>query len=174
MHFFYKKDLSWKTKITLELCFDRSSIKWGKMAKWDSGGKLDNGRKQLLSSWVDHGITTYYIIFPSIEQWSLNCSTHAKNSSKMVKKLNNVNLSLRKKCPYSELFWSAFSRIRTEDGGIRTPYSVQMEKKADQNNSEYGHFSRNVLLKVCEWFLFKQSKTTCNILWSWWVLFTFL
>ena len=124
MHFFYKKDLSWKTKITLELCFDRSSIKWGKMAKWDSGGKLGNGRKQLLSSWVDHGITTYYIIFPSIEQWSLNCSTHAKNSSKMVKKLNNVNLSLRKKCPYSELFWSAFSRIRTECGVCLNVYHV--------------------------------------------------
>ena len=26
--------------------------------------------------------------------------------------------SLRKKCPYSELFWSAFSRIRTEYGEI--------------------------------------------------------
>ena len=24
------------------------------------------------------------------------------------------HFSLRKKCPYSELFWSAFSRIRTE------------------------------------------------------------
>ena len=29
------------------------------------------------------------------------------------------SLSLRKKCPYSELFWPAFSRIRTEDGEIR-------------------------------------------------------
>ena len=27
--------------------------------------------------------------------------------------------SLRKKCPYSELFWSVFSRIRTEYGEIR-------------------------------------------------------
>ena len=27
---------------------------------------------------------------------------------------------LRKKCPYSELFWSAFSRIRTEYGEIRS------------------------------------------------------
>ena len=25
-------------------------------------------------------------------------------------------ITLRKKCPYSELFWSAFSRIRTEYG----------------------------------------------------------
>ena len=28
--------------------------------------------------------------------------------------------ALRKKCPYSELFWSTFSRIRTEYGGIRS------------------------------------------------------
>ena len=27
-------------------------------------------------------------------------------------------LSLRNKCPYSELFWSTFSRIRTEYGEI--------------------------------------------------------
>ena len=31
-----------------------------------------------------------------------------------------VNLSLREKCPYSGLFWSAFSRIRTECGRMRT------------------------------------------------------
>ena len=30
--------------------------------------------------------------------------------------------SLRQKCPYSELFWSALSRIRTEYGEIDTPY----------------------------------------------------
>ena len=42
-------------------------------------------------------------------------------------------MSLREKCPYTELFWSAFSRIRTE-------YGVEMRENADQNNSEYGHF----------------------------------
>ena len=30
------------------------------------------------------------------------------------------NLSLRKKCPYSEFFWSVFSRIQSECGKIRT------------------------------------------------------
>ena len=56
------------------------------------------------------------------------------------------NLSLPKKCPYSELFWSAFSRIRTEYGVIRSisPYSARKRENADQNNSEYGHFSRSV------------------------------
>ena len=55
-------------------------------------------------------------------------------------------LSLRKKCPYLELFWFAFSRIRTEYEEIRSisPYSVRMRENADQNNSEYGHFSRSV------------------------------
>ena len=59
--------------------------------------------------------------------------------------LNQLNPSLRKKCPYSELFWSGFSRIRTEYGEIPriSPYSVRMRKNADQNNSEYGHFLRS-------------------------------
>ena len=38
-------------------------------------------------------------------------------------------LTLLEKCPYSEFFWSVFSRIRTEYG---------------PENSEYGHFSRSV------------------------------
>ena len=41
------------------------------------------------------------------------------------------------KCPYSELFWSAFSRIRTEYGEIRS--------NADKNNFEYGHFWRSAI-----------------------------
>ena len=56
--------------------------------------------------------------------------------------------TLRKNCPYSELFWSVFSRIRTEYGEIRSisPYSVQMRENKDQNNSEYGHFFRSDML----------------------------
>ena len=50
---------------------------------------------------------------------------------------------MRKMYPYSELFWPAFSRIRTEYWEIRSisPYSVRMRENADQNNSDYGHFS---------------------------------
>ena len=50
-------------------------------------------------------------------------------------------------CPYSELFWSVFSRIWTEYGEILriSPYSVRMRENMDQNNSEYGYFSRSVL-----------------------------
>ena len=58
--------------------------------------------------------------------------------------LNDYN-SLREKCPYSELFWPAFSRIRTEYRVILriTPYSVQMHENADQSNSEYRYFLRS-------------------------------
>ena len=51
-----------------------------------------------------------------------------------------VSHTLRKKCPYSELLWSAFSRIRAEYREILR-ISVQIWENADQNNSEY--FSHN-------------------------------
>ena len=56
-------------------------------------------------------------------------------------------LTLRKKCPYLELFWSAFSLIRTEYGEMLSisPYSVSMWENADQNNSEYGHLLHSVI-----------------------------
>ena len=49
--------------------------------------------------------------------------------------------SLREKCPYLELLWSAFSPIRNDYGEILrilriSPYSVRMQENADQNNSE--------------------------------------
>ena len=59
----------------------------------------------------------------------------------------SVWFSLRKRCPYSELFWSVYSRIRTEYGKIQSrisPYSVRMRENTDQSSSEYGHFSRSV------------------------------
>ena len=56
--------------------------------------------------------------------------------------LKTAVVTLRNECPYSVLFWSAFSRIWTEYGEIRiiSPYSVQMRENADRNNSDYGHF----------------------------------
>ena len=59
--------------------------------------------------------------------------------SKIQLTLHYLSLSLRKKCPYAELFWSLFSRIRTEYREMRSisPYSVQMQGNVDQNNSEY-------------------------------------
>ena len=54
----------------------------------------------------------------------------------------STSFSRREKCSYSELFWSAFSRIRTEYGEIQSisPYSVRMRENADQNNSKYATF----------------------------------
>ena len=49
-----------------------------------------------------------------------------------------------------ELFWYAFSRIRTEYGEILRifPHSVRIPENTGQNNSEYGHF----LLSVMQFF----------------------
>ena len=55
-------------------------------------------------------------------------------------------LWIPEKCPYSELFWSAFSRIPTEYREILSisPYSVRIWENTDQNNSEHGQFLRIV------------------------------
>ena len=60
-----------------------------------------------------------------------------------------MTFTLLKKCPYLELFWSEFSRIRAEYGRI-SPYSARMQENEDQNSSEYGHFSRSVI--VCRFW----------------------
>ena len=43
-------------------------------------------------------------------------------------------VALRKKCPYSDLFWSVFSG----------PYFPAFGLNTDQNTSEYGHFLHSV------------------------------
>ena len=79
-------------------------------------------------------------ITSEIWRWSLRKDT-------LVSKWN-LRYSLLEKWPYSELHWSAFSRIRTEYREILRifPYSVRMREYADQNNSEYGHLSRSDLI----------------------------
>ena len=59
-------------------------------------------------------------------------------------------ISLGEKCPYSEFFWSIFSRTWTEYGEIQSisPYPVQMWENTDQKNSEYGDFSHSVCITV--------------------------
>ena len=72
-----------------------------------------------------------------------------------------AQLSLRKNFPYSELFWSIFSSIRTEYGEIQSisPYSARKWENADQNISEYGHFSHSASL-----LLLKQvSNLSCTV-----------
>ena len=69
----------------------------------------------------------------------------------LVTRAYNSNPSITqksKKCLNSELFWSVFSRIRTEYWDIQSIslYSVRMRENANQRNSEYGHFSRSETL----------------------------
>ena len=84
-----------------------------------------------------------------IENWlkSIRSSPNLKKGARgrPSKTLNEEEGTLRKKCPYSALFWSVFSRFQTEYGEIRStsPYSVRMRENAGHNNSEYGHFSRS-------------------------------
>ena len=59
-------------------------------------------------------------------------------STKLIYDVKNTP-TLREKCPYSELFLSA--------------YSGRMGGNADQNNSEYGHFLRSA-------YTFKFNETT--------------
>ena len=53
--------------------------------------------------------------------------------------------TVHENCPYSEFFWSTFSRIYTEYRKIRSifPYPIQMWQITDQKNSKYKHFSRS-------------------------------
>ena len=92
-------------------------------------------------SFIEHDsmYKTFWILF-SIVFWSLDL---------FVKTIDKV--SLRKTCPYSELFWSVFSHICTEYGEILhiSPYSVRMRENTNQNNSKYGHFSHKVWYPFC-------------------------
>ena len=65
--------------------------------------------------------------------------------AQQVNSILSERLALPEKCPYSKLFWSVFSRIRTEYGEI-FPYSVRMGENTDQYNSNYGHFLHSVSL----------------------------
>ena len=67
------------------------------------------------------------------------------NATKLHLLTNTFKDALREKCQYSELFWSAFSRIRTEYEDILRIFSylVRMRENTDQNNLEYGHFLRS-------------------------------
>ena len=69
--------------------------------------------------------------FRSILYFSLTRGLFIINDS-----IQLASYAVRGKRPYSEFFWSVFSRIRTE-------YSVPMRENTDQKNSEYGRFSRS-------------------------------
>ena len=74
------------------------------------------------------------------------------------------NLSLREKCPYSELYKSACSHIQTEYGEILriSPYLVRMCENEDKNNSEYRHFLCSVYFQSNDVFHLLNNK--CRLL----------
>ena len=78
-------------------------------------------------------------------------------------------ITLRKKCPYSELFWSAFFPhfpafwLNTES--VFGLNAGKCGKNADQNNSEHGHFiSSAMLCFVISFQLFSHNYQTLNII----------
>ena len=83
--------------------------------------------------------------------------------------LNMLLLIAHEKCPYSEFFWSVFSRIRTEYGEILriSPYSVRMRENTDQKNSENGHFSCSVYSPI--YFMIIENRREIA-LWFFWHL----
>ena len=70
------------------------------------------------------------------------------------------SLTLREKCPYLELFRSAFSRIWTSI----SPYTIRMPENAEQNNSEYGHFLPSLTVSFLRTNLLKFQKNFQNFL----------
>ena len=80
-----------------------------------------------------------------------------------------MKYALREKCPSSELFWSIFSRIRTEYGEILriSPYSVPMRENMYQNNSEDRDILRSdeVLKSLLSSFL--SIQILCFWIWVW-------
>ena len=60
-------------------------------------------------------------------------------------------LTLRKKCPYSELFWSVFSCIRTQYGKILLQSVPSFLSKNERNNNNHKNNKTNQMENF--WFL---------------------
>ena len=59
------------------------------------------------------------------------------------------NNALRKMFPYLEIFWFAFSYMRTKYGHSKSSHYARMPENTDQRNSEYRHFSLSESLYDC-------------------------
>ena len=68
---------------------------------------------------------------------SLKYSYQLQKEMRLSLKLN-LQDDIARKCPYSQFFWSVYSRIRTEYG------ERENTENADQKNSKYEQFSRSV------------------------------
>ena len=81
----------------------------------------------------------FFFLKKVVHLFEKDCCDHTKN---IFFEFFFKIIPLREKCPYSELFWSVFSRIWTEYGEIRSIslYSVRTRKNTNQNHPEYGPF----------------------------------
>ena len=82
------------------------------------------GRHKCMTTYLNMNIITPRNIIPT--SFDLKCYLRGPYDDYL--RPCHCKYSLLEKCPYSELFWSAFSRIRTEYREIRSisPYSVRM------------------------------------------------
>ena len=64
------------------------------------------------------------------------------------------------KFPYSDFFWSVFSRIWSEYKELlfKTLYSVWMHENMDQKNSYYGHFLYSVNYQLIKKLLLTKTQ----------------
>ena len=92
-----------------------------------------------VGTWKYNFYSDYYLEVPQLNKKSMN-----------EQEWTFTYHALHKKCPCLELFWSAFSCIRTEYGEIRSISldSVWMQENADQNYSEYRLF--HVVMTIYE------------------------
>ena len=103
----------------------------------------------LLSSFSVHVVCVCLWLLHTISV-SILCASQEERLSLLE---SNQQMSLREKCPYSELFWSVsqyFILVRI------SPYSVRMRENTDQNYSEYGYFSRSVC-GFCNIVIFEKT-----------------
>ena len=71
---------------------------------------------------------------------------HGFHNNFLSKHLNlNLSLTLRNRCPYMELFWSAFFPHFPAFPylSVFSPNAGKCGENVNQNNSEYGHFLRS-------------------------------
>ena len=89
----------------------------------------------------------WYVDFPARFDFKIYIPEQFSRKTKF-----SLHRTQRKKCPYSELFWSSFSPHFSAFGLHTERYSVclrtqsecgKTQENADQNKSEYGHFLRS-------------------------------
>ena len=118
-----------------------------------------------------HFLRNHEMIEPIFKRFSKDILLLSKFRCRIFGSSNVTECSiLRKRCPYSGLFCSIFSRICTKCGKIRifSPYSVRMQETLDQNKSEYGHFSRSSIFNYFYRILmatYFESQVLKNSLW---------